>query len=168
MMIIPVAAAMASCSHKTSAVAETSTPQQSTPVVMGSGVRSLPKATAFKMNGDYANQVGVTIGSDGKLTYFPAPTDITANSAPVSLGDGWWLNRQGLSAGSVFTRWTFEEYSKLKKVPAPEEILKAVIPGSKVESFTVLPYTQTGVLNHLEDIKNFLKGPSAPAPAPEK
>lgn len=96
------------------------------------------KATLFKMNGDYANNVAVTLGPGGELFYFPAPTDINENSKPEKIGEGWWLNRQGLSASSVFTKWTFEEYRNLKSVPTPEEIKSAIIPGARVTEFRQL------------------------------
>lgn len=96
------------------------------------------KATLFKMNGDYANNVAVTLGPDGELRYFPAPSDISEYSRPEEVGEGWWLNRQGLGANSVFTKWTFDEYKNLKNVPTPEEIKSAIIPGSHVTEFRQL------------------------------
>lgn len=110
------------------------------PTLIGShSVGMVLKASVFRMNGDYANNVAVTLGPNGELTYFPAPTDIRKSSAPVALGEGWWLNRQGLSAGSVFTRWTFEEYARLKTCPSIEEIKSAIIPGAMVTEFQQLP-----------------------------
>lgn len=100
---------------------------------------AIPKATVFKMNGPYENNVAVTLNPDGSLAYYPAPTDIMENSAPYSLGDGWWLNRQGIGPNSVFTKWTFADYCKLKRVPGREEILDAIIPGSGVTEFRELP-----------------------------
>ncbi len=97
-----------------------------------------PKPTAFRMSGDYADNVAVTLDAQGNLTYFPDPRDITADSKPVPLGDGWWLNRQGLSGNSVFTRYTFEEYSKLKQVPSIKELKASIIPGAKVTQIRVL------------------------------
>lgn len=103
--------------------------------------QALPKASVFKMSGDYSNNVAVTLGPDGNLTYFPAPTDLTPNSVPMSLGDGWYLNRQGIGPNSVFTKWTFDEYRSLPQVPSPAEIKAAVIPGARVTSFESLTIT---------------------------
>lgn len=120
---------------------ETATPE---PVPMpGNEMNSRPhlaraKATLFKMSGDYANNVAVTLGADGNLLYFPAPTDITPESAPVEVGDGWWLNRQGIGENSVFTKYTFEEYSALKTVPTVEELKAAIIPGARVTEYRIL------------------------------
>lgn len=98
----------------------------------------LPKPTAFKMSGDYSDNVAVTLDQQGNLTYFPAPTDITDASVPTPLGDGWYLNRQGLNANSVFTKWTFSEYRNLPSVPTPAEIKAAIIPGARVTDFKTL------------------------------
>lgn len=106
----------------------------------------MPKATVFRMSGDYADKVGITLDAAGNLTYYPAPSDISANSAPVKLAGGWWLNRQGLSAGSVFTKWTFEEYSRLDKTPTMAELKAAVIPGAYVTDMTRLPITMNEAL----------------------
>lgn len=100
---------------------------------------AIAKATVFKMSGDYANNVAVTIDAQGNLLYFPAPSDISVMSAPKSIGDGWYLNRQGLSSNSVFTKWTFEEYASLKTVPTPQQIKDAIIPGAYVTAFLTLP-----------------------------
>ena len=99
----------------------------------------LPKAPAFRMSGDYADRVAVTLNADGSLAYYPAPSDITAQSAPLEIGDGWWLNRQGMGANSVFTKWTFAEDGKLPKAPSPEEIKASLLPGARVTDFEQLP-----------------------------
>lgn len=117
----------------------------------------MPKATAFKMTGDYANNVAVTIGSNGELTYYPAPSDITNASAPTSIADGRYLNNQGLSANSVFTKYTYEEYSKLPSVPSQEELKAAIIPGARVADMIQLPYTIGDAKNNLQGIKEYIK-----------
>ena len=102
-------------------------------------VGMMPKPTAFRMSGDYADNVAVTLDAQGNLVYFPDPSDISEESKPIPLGDGWWLNRQGLSEKSVFTRYTFEEYSKLKNVPSIKELKASIIPGARVIQIRVLP-----------------------------
>lgn len=112
------------------------------PQIIGSQPRNqVLKATVFKMSGDYADHVAVTLGPDGNLIYFPAPSDIRSSSKPIAIADGWYLNRQGLAPGSVFTNWTFEQYSKLSSVPSPAEIKAAIIPDARVTEFQTLPIT---------------------------
>lgn len=106
---------------------------------VGGTTFAVPRATAFRMSGDYSENVGITLNPDGTLAYYPAPTDITPLSAPYDLGNGWWLNRQGISEGSVFTKWTFEEYAALKEAPSRQELLDAVIPGAMVTEMKRLP-----------------------------
>lgn len=134
---------VASCSHKSVQVSATAGGQISAPISEIS-MRSrnyIPSATVFKMSGDYANHVAVTLSADGRLQYYPAPSDISSGSIPMEIADGWYLNRQGLSANSVFTKWTFEEYKNLGHTPSQEEILKAIIPGARVTEFRKLPVT---------------------------
>lgn len=126
-----------SCSRKVSSEgASAQEPQQIQ--LTGRNTSMMPKATVFRMSGDYADHVAVTLNPNGSLAYFPAPTDLTANSKPYDLGDGWYLNRQGLGTNSVFTKWTFEEYRSLPSVPSQQEILNAIIPGAKVIAMSKL------------------------------
>ena len=117
---------------------------------------ALPKATAFRMSGDYADHVAVSVDNQGNLTYFPAPTDISAASAPVSLTEGWWLNRQGIGINSVFTKYTFSEYAALPSVPSIEELKASIIPGARVTEVISLPYTINEAPSHIQEINDFL------------
>ena len=154
-MIVVASAMMCACSPKSNVANNVSNPKgdgeltaEVAPSIAASEPRNVvAKASAFKMSGDYADRVAVTVGANGRLTYFPAPSDITSDSAPLALGDGWYLNRQGIGPNSVFTKWTFEEYMALGKVPTPQEILDAVIPGAMVTEFVTLPVTASEARN---------------------
>ena len=98
-----------------------------------------PDATIFKMSGDYANNVAVGLNADGSLSYYPAPTDLSKESAPYELGNGWYLHRQGIGPNAVFTRWTFSEYMALPQAPSREEIKSAIIPGARVTEMETIP-----------------------------
>lgn len=117
----------------------------------------LPNATAFRMNGDFQDNVAVTFNAEGVLTYFPAPSDITADSRPVDLGNGWWLNNQGLSRNSVFTRYTFAEYAELPSAPDPDQLKNMVIPGSGVTQMIELPFKIGDANSHIPEIKEYLQ-----------
>lgn len=117
----------------------------------------IPKATAFKMNGDYADNVAITLNENGSIAYYPAPSDITESSRPIDLGNGWWLNRQGISDRSVFTRFTFDEYSKLKKAPSAKELKESVIPGSCITIMQELPFNINEAQNHIDSLRNYVK-----------
>ena len=123
--------------------------------VKGGGTQAFVlKATAFKMSGDYSNNVRV--GKDGRLSYYPAPGDISLSSAPVPLVDGWWLDRQGIGKGYQFTRYTFEEYSQLKETPSAETLLESVIPGAVVTSTRQLSVPASEAMDRLDEIKREL------------
>ena len=133
-------------------------PQQTKLTLIGSNdAAMMPNATVFKMSGDYADKVGVTLNSDGTLAYYPAPADISALSAPYRLDDGWWLNRQGISSKSVFTKWTFEEYANLPATPTQQEIIDAIIPGARVTEMVTLPIPANEALSHPSDCNKYLK-----------
>ena len=119
--------------------------------------RVMPDATAFRMSGNYSQNVAVTLDADGNLIYFPDPADLTADSEPIELGEGWWLNRQGLGQHSVFTKYTFAEYAALPEAPAASQLKKMIIPGARVTQFVELPYKIGEVEDHLEEVKSYLK-----------
>lgn len=129
----------------------------SLPETKGGNQKMIPNATAFRMSGDYSKNVAISLLPDGSLGYFPAPTDITADSEPISLGNGWWLNCQGIGPNSVFTKYTFPEYSSLLEAPSPEQLKSSIIPGAKVTDFIELPMTQTEALGNMGEIKQYLK-----------
>ena len=112
------------------------------PAVRGGASNMLPKAVAYTMSGDYADHVAVTLTPDGKsIVSYPAPTDLTENSTPVPMGDGWYLSRCGITAQSHFTRYTYEQYRALKQAPTPQQLLDSLIPGAVVTSLRTLPMT---------------------------
>lgn len=150
---------LGACSTKKQGVASDTTPtievRQS--IKGGQDVMAMPRATVFKMNGDYADKVAVTLNPDGTLAYYPAPTDITKNSSPYPLGDGWYLNRQGIGQNSVFTSYTFDDYRKLKQAPSHEEIIASIIPGSGVTDFRELPILASDAIKSPQLCKAYLK-----------
>ncbi len=125
-------------------------------IAVSGPVSLLPKATAFRMSGDYANNVAITLDSQGNLTYFPAPSDISPASAPVALAEGWWLNRQGIGINSVFTKYTFDEYAALPTVPTVAELKAAIIPGARVTEVVQLPFTIGEAADNIPAINEFI------------
>ena len=171
LFIIPLLLMGMACSHKTTQVnkdksvvvgysgsdtqnqSEILEPATLTPIQS----RYMPKATAFRMSGDYADNVAVTVGADGNLTYFPDPKDITADSEPLNLGNGWWLNRQGLGKNSVFTKYKFDEYAELPQVPSLQQLKNAIIPGARFNQIIELPYSIGEASENIPLIIEYLK-----------
>lgn len=167
-LLVLIGMTIISCSRKNSPVEESApssvvigTARVLRPAT-GSPAAAMPAATAFRMSGDYADNVAIGVDASGQLTYFPAPGDLSENSRPLGLGDGWWLNRQGIGANAVFTKYTFAEYMKLPAAPSPDELKDAIIPGAKVVRMEKLPYTVNEASSHINEIKEYLKK-SAPS-----
>lgn len=151
--------ALASCASPKAAVLSGGAAAVAAPeaVAGGKAVNALPKATAFRMSGDYAGYVAITLGDDGKPIWFPDPRDITEAAEPLELCDGWWLNRQGLGPNSVFTSYTFARYRELPEVPSPAQLLESVIPGARVTGFVTLPCLAWEATDSLALIEEFLQ-----------
>ena len=52
---------------------------------IGGTPADIPRAVVYRTNGDYADNVPVTVAADGTLLSYPAPGDVGAHSAPVGL-----------------------------------------------------------------------------------
>lgn len=137
--------------------AKTETPVlTATPKVVDGESRAVAKASIFRMNGPYSNNVAITLNADGSLAYYPDPTDIKDSSSPYDLGNGWYLDRQGIGSNSVFTRYTFDEYRKLPAPPSHEELLEAVIPGAGVTEIVSLPLDYSEALRNPELCRQYI------------
>lgn len=120
-------------------------------------VKALPKAVVYKMEGDAGrDNVPVTVNpTTGALVSFPGPRDV-AGQEPIALGDGWYLDRRGISENSRFTRWTYAEYQKLPSVPSTAEIKAAIIPGARPTDIRRLQMTPWEAAADTAAIKKFL------------
>lgn len=115
-------------------------PVQAPSRIIGGAARTAaqPAAHIYKVNGRCADNVTAVI-ADGQLISYPAPSDISAATAPVSLDNGWWLDRQGIGPNTVFLKWTRAQYAALSAAPSPAEIKEAVIPGAMLQALYQLP-----------------------------
>lgn len=100
-------------------------------VIGNSPVKALPRAVVYRMAGDAtAANVPVQLDANGNIVSYPDPRDVRG-AEPVALGDGWLLDRRGISEQSVFTRYTYAEYSALAAPPTLADLRDAVIPGAR-------------------------------------
>ncbi len=90
-------------------------------------VMALRPMMVYKMSGDYADLVPVTLDSKGKIVSYPDPVDITEGCRPVALGDGWYLDRRGVSASSAFTDYTYAQYHALEQVPPMDTLQSHIV-----------------------------------------
>lgn len=152
--------ATASCAPKsTSVIPPAPDSIETTAVMIGAGTntqKALPKATAYRMSGEYADYVAIGVDSKGNITYFPAPADISPNLAPLALGNGWYLNRQGIPSTAVFINFTRQQYSQLLSPPSISELKAAIIPGARISEFATLPYSINDAPANLNQIRTLL------------
>jgi hypothetical protein len=90
-----------------------------------------PPATVYKTTKNYNKNVPVTLSEDKtKVVAYPAPTDVFYKGAlanPIELKDGYLLDNRGVSIHTAFTKYTYEEYSKLKEAPDPVTLFNSII-----------------------------------------
>lgn len=103
------------------------------PRPIGVGQMTEPQAVIYQTNVDVSDKVPIELNADGSLRSFPDPADINPYQAPLALVDGWLLDRRGsIGHGTVFLKYTYNEYSSLGEVPSLDELLAAVVPDAKV------------------------------------
>lgn len=138
---------------------------QSAPVIVtkseattGSSVNYLPKAVIYKTNGDFNDNVLVNMDDARKaILSYPAISDVSSNSAPIVLKDGWLLDRRGgVNPNSAFLNYTYQQYSSLKKQPTAQALMKEVIPNAKVTEVKVLPITYNEALSNPESVNKYI------------
>lgn len=154
-MLLSALAALSGCASQN----VSREPQTVEPIVATSSEMStMPKARAYQTNGDYADRVMISLAPDGSILSYPAPSDITKQSAPLPIIDGWLLDRQGgVSENSAFLKYTYSEYASLPCAPTLEELKLAIIPGAKVTSVMILPFTATQAPECMDAIKEYIK-----------
>ncbi len=109
--------------------------------VKDKGVAAIPYALVYRTNGDYRDNVPVTLSDDGtSIVSFPAPMDVTSDKVrPVVLDKGYLLDRRGIGANTAFLDYTYEEYASLKETPSAEELMKHIIARDAVVELHRLP-----------------------------
>lgn len=126
--------------------------------LIGGGAHVMPRAVVYRMSGDCAELVPVTLSEDGtRVQSYPAPSDLRENSTPVSLGEGWWLDRRGVTANSVFTDYTYSEYRSLRQAPSAEELMSHIDSGCTITRMVVLPVTASEAAANPTVAKDYIR-----------
>jgi len=82
----------------------------------------------YRTKADYDQLVPVTLNATRKgLSNYPAPSDVSAQSVPVQLGNGYLYDRRGIGVNVAFTRYTYAEYAQLKQVPSQETLFESIV-----------------------------------------
>lgn len=124
----------------------------------GAPAAAMPKAVIYRTNGDFIHNVPITLSADRKqIISYPAPSDLSASSLPVELNDGYLLDRRGISANTAFTKYTYDEYSRMTTAPSLKELKEAIIGGAEVVEIVVLPMTLTQALDNIPACNTLVK-----------
>lgn len=92
-----------------------------------------PRALVYKTNVPCPDKVAISLNSSRTAVLsYPAPSDVSAASAPLPLAGGWWLDRRGLGPNPAFINMTYEQYAALPAAPSPAELIKMILPGVHV------------------------------------
>ncbi|MCK9613542.1 MAG: hypothetical protein WC401_05705 [Bacteroidales bacterium] len=86
-----------------------------------------PLVIIYKTKNDYYEKVPVTLSADKEsIVSYPDIMDVFYQGElayPTHLLNGYLLDNRGINEKSVFTKYTYEEYSRLEKTPSPETLL---------------------------------------------
>lgn len=124
----------------------------------GDPAATMPKAVIYRTNGDFIHNVPITLSADRKqIISYPAPSDLSASSLPVELNDGYLLDRRGISANTAFTKYIYDEYSRMTTAPSLKELKEAIIGGAEVVEIVVLPMTLTQALDNIPACNTLVK-----------
>lgn len=116
-----------------------------------------PRALIYRMNGDFSTFVPVqTDASRSHLISFPAPSDITELTAPVSLPSGWWLDRQGVGLNTAFLSISREKYAGFDETPGQGYIMESIMPAAFVTETAVLPFTLHHALDNPAEVDSLI------------
>ena len=133
-------------------------PETSVPAGASSASSYMPRAAVYRTNGPWNQNVMITLNPErDAVVSYPAPSDVSVNSSPVALNDGWLLDRRGgVSLNSAFIRLTYAEYAALSAAPSPDSLLRMVIPDARVTEVKRLPITAQEAIADPETAKKYL------------
>lgn len=90
-----------------------------------------PPAIIYKTSADYYDKVAVTLSEDkSEIVSYPGIKDVYYKGElayPTRLNGGFLLDNRGIDATSAFLDISYEDYSKLDKTPAKEELMNRII-----------------------------------------
>ena len=90
-----------------------------------------PPTIIYSTKGDYNNLVPVILSDDkSKITSFPHPSDIYYKGKlayRTQLDEGYLLDNRGISKNVAFLSFTYDEYSKLDKVPSIDSLFALIV-----------------------------------------
>ncbi len=95
-----------------------------------SSTEALPPVIVYKTIGDYYHLVPITLSeTKNKILSYPAPSDLYTNgklALPVKLENGYLFDQRGINANTVFTSFTYEEYSLMDSAPSVADLMNSI------------------------------------------
>jgi hypothetical protein len=114
-----------------------------------------PKALVYKTKANYNQFVSVMLSEDKtKVISYPDPKDVKVGSGfqtPVQLHNDYLLDKRGIGKNVAFIKMTYEEYSKLKTVPAVNELYDLI-----VDKDPLIELIDCGSISKMTDPENYL------------
>lgn len=90
-----------------------------------------PSTIIYKTKEDYNKLVPIILSDDKtKIISYPHPSDIYVSgeySYPTELKEGYLLDNRGINKNVAFLNITYEDYSKLERVPTMDELYKMIL-----------------------------------------
>lgn len=94
-------------------------------------VKDLRPTVIYKTKNDYYFNVPITLSADkDNIVSYPAPTDIKTGDElllPTKLAKKYLLDNRGVGINSVFTKYTYSEYSSFTNLPSLNDFKQSVI-----------------------------------------
>ena len=116
----------------------------------------IPKAIIYQMTGAAtAANVPIKVNNQGVIISYPDPSDLNGTE-PIELGNGYYLDRRGISPMTRFLRYTYAEYSALATPPSIDELQNAIIDDARTASIITLPITLSEALADIEAVKEYI------------
>lgn len=106
--------------------------------------RFVPNAVIYKTKMDYSQLVPVNLdATKSRIVSYPHPTDVSRNSTPLKLINGWLLDRRGITQNSAFTSFTYDEYSKFTNAPKIRILQEKIIDDDPFIAIIQLPISSS-------------------------
>lgn len=90
-----------------------------------------PPTILYKMKKDYSQYVPVMLSNDRTMIVnYPAIEDVGLNGnypLPTLLKNGYYLDNRGIGSNVAFTKYNYQEYSKLVATPSVKDLLTSII-----------------------------------------
>ncbi len=94
-------------------------------------VKDLRPTVIYKTKNNYYFNVPITLSANkDKIVSYPAPTDIKTGDElllPTKLAKKYLLDNRGVGINSVFTKYTYSEYSSFTNLPSLNDFKQSVI-----------------------------------------